>query len=248
MFIHEKICSFHNDRNADLHSDHSTAGEGLMKSNLLNKLFGRGKKSEAIEITTNKSVYNSTERVAIYVKNSGNKGLEGTPACIIYDGSDTDVYSFKFAQVARKLRSGESMPITWKQIGNEGEQVGDGVYKVECSFADLNESATFEIKSRFAKIGAMIANPKNYRDKEVTIRGKFIGWSIPEHEIKTSMTTRNDWLVEDNTGAIYVTQLNPDPLIPWESGDIGKQIIVIGRIMTIEKEPCIEGKSLQVIK
>ena len=248
MFIHEKVCSFHNDRDADLHSDHDTARGRLMKSNLLNKLFGRGKKSKAIEITTDRSVYNSTERVTIYVKNSGNRELEDTPSCTIYDGSDADAYSFKFAQVARRLKAGESMPITWKQIGNKGEQVGDGVYKVECSFAGLKESATFEIKSRFAKIGAMIANPKNYRDKEVTINGKFIGWSIPEHEIKTSMTTRNDWLVEDNTGAIYVTQLNPNPLIPWESGDIGKQIIVIGRVMTIEKGPCIEGKSLQVIK
>ena len=215
---------------------------------LLNRLFGKRKKGEAIEITTDKSVYNSSEKITIHIKNSGKKDIEDLFSCTIYDDKDVGLYSFKIAQVARKLRAGEIIGLSWKQLDNERKQVVDGIYKVECSFAELSGDATFEIKSKFAKIGAIIANPKNYSDKEIMVRGKFIGWSIPEHEIKTFRVTRNDWLIEDPTGTIYITKLNADPLIPWESSDVGKQIILVGRVMSTGRGPCIEGKSLQAIK
>lgn len=205
----------------------------------------RGGSSKAIEVATDKDVYAIGEKVVITIKNTGSAVLEGTPSYAIYDSSDKEAYSPMMMQTIRKLVVNESISFTWNQIDNNGKQIKEGMYRVEASFAGIKGEAEFEIKGSYIQIGSVIAKPEKYEGKEVMIKGKFIGWSLPQHEIVTPMITRSDWIVEDETGAIYVTKLNPEPLNP--ASDRGRKVIVSGIIRLEEGKPYIEGKSLRAI-
>ncbi|MDY6985906.1 MAG: hypothetical protein SVE93_05850 [Candidatus Thermoplasmatota archaeon] len=205
----------------------------------------RGGSSEAIEVATDKNVYAIGEKVVITIKNTGSTVLEGTPSYVVYDSSGKEVYSPMMMQTIRKLGVNESISFTWNQIDNNGKQIKEGMYSVEASFAGIKGEAEFEIKGSYVQIGSVIAEPEKYEGKEVMIKGKFTGWSIPQHEIVTPMITRSDWIVEDETGAIYVTKLNPEPLDP--ASDHGRKVIVSGVVRLEEGKPYMEGKSLRII-
>lgn len=201
---------------------------------------------KSIEVTTSKSVYAVGEKVEIMIKNNGSSILEGTPSYRIYDSSDREIFSPMMAQVITTLGVNESTSFTWNQIDNSGKQAKEGTYRVEVSFAGLNGGARFEIKGSYARIGDIIAEPQKYEGKEVMIKGRFMGWSLPEeHEIVTPMITRSDWILDDESGAMYVTKLNPEPLDPME--DVGRKVIVSGIIRLQEGKPYLEGRSLRVI-
>jgi len=202
--------------------------------------------AKSMEVTTSKDVYSVGEKVAIMIKNTGSSVLEGTPGYRIYDSSDREIFSPMMAQVITTLGVNESASFTWNQIDNGGKQAKEGTYRVEVSFAGLNGGARFQIKGSYARIGDIIAEPQKYEGKEVMIKGRFMGWSLPEaHEIVTPMVTRSDWILDDESGAMYVTKLNPDPLDPME--DIGRKVVVSGIVRLQEGKPYLEGRSLRVI-
>jgi len=212
----------------------------------LRDIFGgiRGQ-SKAIAVSTDKSTYEVGEKVVIAIKNTGSSVLEGTPGYAIYDSAGKAIYSPMMAQMIRTLGVNETITYTWNQIDNNGKQVKEGLYRVEASFAGLKGEAEFEIKGSYVKIGSIIAEPESYDGREVKIKGKFIGWSMPEHEIVTPMITRSDWIVEDESGAIYVTGLSSEPLDP--TNDVGRRVIVTGIVRLRDGKPYIEGKSLRAL-
>jgi len=219
--------------------------EGCMDR--IRDIFARmkGGNSDAIEVSTDKNVYAVGEKVVIIIKNTGSSVLEGTPGYVIYDSAGKAIYAPMMAQVIRTLGLNETISYTWNQIDNNGKQVKEGLYRIEASFAGLKGETEFEIKGEYVRTGSIIAEPEKYEGKEVMIKGKFIGWSIPQHEIVTPMMTRSDWIVEDESGAIYVTKLIPEPLDP--TSDVGRRVIVTGIVRLEEGKPYIEGKSLRII-
>jgi hypothetical protein len=220
-------------------------GGGFMDRirDVFSRIAGRGGKS-AIEVSTDKGVYEMGERVKVVIKNAGSSDLEGTPSYVIYNSSGKEVFSPMMAQVIKTLRVNESITLTWMQMDNNGKQVKEGKYRIEASFAGLKNSTEFEIKSAYVNIASIIAEPQKYDGKEVVVKGTFVGWSIPQHEIVTPMLTRSDWVVEDESGAIYVANLSAEPLDP--AGDSGKKVIVIGTVRVLEGGPYIEGKSIRL--
>lgn len=77
------------------------------------------------------------------------------------------------------------------------------------------------------QIKQILADHENLQGKEVTLKGAFLGWSgICE---SSSPLTRSDWILEDETGCIYVTNILPASLSP--SQPKGEQIIVTGQVI-----------------
>jgi len=70
-------------------------------------------------------------------------------------------------------------------------------------------------------IDDILRNVKDYLGKKILIYGEFRGW---EGGVGPPPVTRSDWVVKDETGAIYV--LGAPPFKPIE--DKGKKIVVIG--------------------
>jgi len=207
--------------------------------------LGRFGSSEAIEVRTGETSYAVGERVEILIRNSGSKELNGTPSYIIYDSSDREVFSPMFAQMIKTLKPNETISFTWIQKNNEGVQVRGGTYHIKASFAGLTAENVFEIRDEFVNIGKLAEDPQEFGGVEVTLSGKFVGWSIPEQEIIGPMVTRSDWLLEENTGAIYVTHLNPEPLDP--QSDFGREVVVRGIARVTDSGVYIEGIMLSVL-
>ncbi len=204
------------------------------------------KADKSIEVSTDKTTYEIEEEVTIILKNISSSPLEGTPSCVIYDSSGKEVFSPAVAQVITNLEPNESLQFTWNQTDNEGKQVKDEDYRVECSFAGLTDKAEFKIKSSYVNIGSIIEKPDKYEGKEVRVKGRFMGWSSKVN-ITTPSVTRSDWIVEDDTGAIYVTGLCSKPLKLWGWSDYGKKIIVTGIVGTKDGGPYLQGIGLTVV-
>lgn len=69
--------------------------------------------------------------------------------------------------------------------------------------------------------------PAGFDGKEVSVQGVFRGWkgTCPS----SAMLTRSDWLLEDETGCIYITGRMPDDVSP--ANPRGERILVKGRIL-----------------
>ncbi len=78
-------------------------------------------------------------------------------------------------------------------------------------------------------IAMIIAEPKRYEGKTVTLDGKYLGWK-PEDGPATRYgppVTRSDWALSDGTGCLYVAGAAPN-LSPYE--DWGAPVRVRGTI------------------
>jgi len=83
-----------------------------------------------------------------------------------------------------------------------------------------------------------IAEIKNKSDELVgelvIIKGVYMGWKGEG----PPPVTRSDWVIDDNTGAIYITGKSPnlDPI-----KDVGKNITVVGYVRLKDTTPYIEA-------
>ena len=80
-------------------------------------------------------------------------------------------------------------------------------------------------------IGDILSDPKKFTSSDVLVEGIFKGWTgtCP----LSSMLTRSDWIIEDETGCIYVTGSVPTGLSPMQPHN--ERIKVAGRVMVNEK-------------
>jgi len=92
-----------------------------------------------------------------------------------------------------------------------------------------------------ATIGDIRGVPTAYEGKVVTIEGKYQGW---KGGFGSPPVTRSDWLVQDATGWLYVTD-KPAGLDPL--GDVGRPIKVTGIIrITKDGEPYLYAQEIEI--
>ena len=90
-------------------------------------------------------------------------------------------------------------------------------------------------------IGDIRAAPTAYDGKVVTIEGKYQGW---KGGFGSPPVTRSDWLIQDDTGWLYVTGKPPglDPL-----SDVGHPIKVTGLVrITKGGEPYLYAQEIEI--
>jgi len=82
----------------------------------------------------------------------------------------------------------------------------------------------------------------SFENKMVVIHGEYMGW---RDYIPNPFITRSDWVIRDNSGAIYVTGKCPETLDPVR--DIGTKIVVKG-VVKLSKDgvPYIKAKEVIV--
>lgn len=97
------------------------------------------------------------------------------------------------------------------------------------------------------------SNPKNYAGKEVVIVGYYRGWNLLGEASGQSPVTRSDWVIKDNSGAIYVSAegdwLADAGLVPGSLDDTTKVLRVTGVVrLTAEGQPYIEPTQVELIQ
>jgi hypothetical protein len=91
-------------------------------------------------------------------------------------------------------------------------------------------------------IGEVRAASALYEGKTVTIEGVYQGW---QGGYGSPPVTRSDWLVEDNTGWLYVTGKPAGDLDPL--GDIGRPVKITGQVeLTEEGEPYLVAEEVEI--
>jgi len=89
-------------------------------------------------------------------------------------------------------------------------------------------------------IADIIASPARHEGKTVTLTGEYRGWE-PGHG--SPPVTRSDWILKDETGAIYVTGKLPPGFDP--SQDVGRKITVSGVVRVKNGQAYIEAKIIR---
>ena len=81
-------------------------------------------------------------------------------------------------------------------------------------------------------LGNIISRPDQYLDKQVEIVGYYHGWDLLKEVQGTPPVTRSDWVIADNSGAIYVTGMAPHNLDPASVQDTNQ---VVHLVATVEQ-------------
>lgn len=105
-------------------------------------------------------------------------------------------------------------------------------------------SATITKKSELTSIKQILDHQERFLDKDVAVRGIFHGWKgkCPS----SSMITRNDWMLEDETGCVYITGRIPNTLSPVQPK--GERVLVKGRVITTNKgKPAIKASRITLL-
>lgn len=90
-------------------------------------------------------------------------------------------------------------------------------------------------------IGDIRGTPTAYEGEVVTIEGKYLGW---KGGFGSPPVTRSDWLIQDDTGWLYVTG-KPAGLDPL--GDVGHPIKVTGVVRVTEGgEPYVDAQEIEI--
>ena len=106
------------------------------------------------------------------------------------------------------------------------------------SHAPTAETVNKETKIAIKKI---LDDPGSFENKDVTVQGVNKGWGGPCASSK--MLTRSDWIVEDETGCIYVTGSMPANSSPDKPQ--GERIVVQGKVMIgVTGKPVIHADKL----
>lgn len=106
-----------------------------------------------------------------------------------------------------------------------------------------NNTISTEEKSEYTSIQEIWNNPEKYQNQMVTLHGQYQGWH--GEGIKHPLITRSDWVIKDDTGAIYVTGKTVLKLRPEK--DIGIEIIVKGQVL-LNKDMVPYIKATEVIQ
>lgn len=69
-------------------------------------------------------------------------------------------------------------------------------------------------------IGKILTSPVEYKGHQVEIIGFYRGWDLLGEVNTGPPVTRNDWVIADKSGAIYVTGQYPHFLDPWDPNSI----------------------------
>jgi hypothetical protein len=111
----------------------------------------------------------------------------------------------------------------------------EGNLKTITVVMNANKSITANFaESGYTLIGAIKQNPTAYNGKIVTVSGTYLGWQAGHG---FAPVNRSDWLLEDNTGTIYITGSSMNLNYP---ADVGKPVKVVGTVRLKNGIPYIE--------
>lgn len=101
-------------------------------------------------------------------------------------------------------------------------------------------------------VGQILENPANYNNKIVRITGNFGGWKGNEacDSEKMFMKTRQDTIVYDKTGCLYMTggvkDANEQELLdPLNKPDLDRAIEVVGVVRVIDNKPILARQTVE---
>ena len=89
-------------------------------------------------------------------------------------------------------------------------------------------------------IAKITSTPTEYEGRTVTISGEYRGWEAGHG---SPPVTRSDWILKDETGAIYVTARVSPGLDPAE--DIGRMVTVRGVVKVKDGQAYIEAELIR---
>lgn len=130
-------------------------------------------------------------------------------------------FTMAFSSIRLNFGEVKRFRVEWDQKDNDGRQVPPGNYRVEAILLlvnpqgrreELKASAPFSIRvpRRFSNlcIRDLISNPDRWVGTQVFLAGRNAGWK-PDPSCSNCAggppVTRNDWVLRDDTGCIYVT-------------------------------------------
>jgi len=130
--------------------------------------------------------------------------------------------------------------LTGNTIGGTPSTVGATIFTVQVSDASSNK-ATRVLSILINPAGggstpiiAITQNPTLYEGVSVTISGSYLGW---ESGHGSPPVTRSDWVLQDDSGAIYVSGSSQGLTYPM---DTGRSVVVIGVVRLNNGQPYIE--------
>lgn len=92
-------------------------------------------------------------------------------------------------------------------------------------------------------IADILASPNRYAGQSVTVVGYYRGWDVL-HEIgKAPPVSRNDWVIADSSGVIYVTGLVPTGLDPSSSKDTATLVRLSAQVEYDEEKEVVYLKA-----
>jgi hypothetical protein len=97
-----------------------------------------------------------------------------------------------------------------------------------------------------AIIGEVRESPGDFEGEIVEIVGYFRGWDLLDETGESPPVTRSDWVIKDNSGAIYVTGLLPEGLDPASQEQIETVIRLTARVATKGDAAYLVVQSIQV--
>ncbi len=98
----------------------------------------------------------------------------------------------------------------------------------------------------------ILSNPEQNVDQSVVIVGYYRGWNLLGEASGQSPVTRSDWVIKDNSGAIYVSAegngLGDAGIFPGSLDDTTKVLRVTGSVrLTSTGQPYIEPAQIELI-
>ncbi len=96
-------------------------------------------------------------------------------------------------------------------------------------------------------IADIIAHPDQYADRQVEIVGYYRGWDLLKEVQGTPPATRSDWVIADNSGAIYVTGISLQNLDPASQQNTSAVIRLTATVEQNENGVYLRGIAVEVI-
>ena len=96
-------------------------------------------------------------------------------------------------------------------------------------------------------IGEILASPDDFAGKQVNITGYYRGWDLLKEVSNGSPVTRSDWVIADETGAMYVTGVAPEGLDPSSKDIVWKMVHLVAIVEFNEKGVYLLGQSVEVL-
>lgn len=157
----------------------------------------------------------------------------------VYRLSRGKFYTQAFTSFTLKPGESRTFSIRWDQRDDNGKLVEPGRYRarvwltpVRAKLPDTSvqfETAYTFVAPRTLTVREAVRNAEYLAYTQVRIRGTYRGQQASAGDTWCRMgppVTRNDWIVADHTGAIYVTgRISLDPV-----KDVGTAVELIGRI------------------
>jgi hypothetical protein len=96
-------------------------------------------------------------------------------------------------------------------------------------------------------IGEIIASPDDFKGKIVEIVGYFRGWDLMDEAGGPPPVTRSDWVIADNSGAIYVTGDLPQGLDPASPQAVWTVVRLEASVASQQDQVYLEAQSVELV-